>query len=432
MKFRTVYVPLIILVVLIAFVIFFERKKPTEEEIAELEKLVFAVSTDEVDVLKLTGRETVALEKFGEEWRMVEPVETGADVSAIQSILRKFELMRADRVLEEGISDPSEYGLSPPAATIELASHGMAYSLEVGELNATETSYFARVTGDNRLLLLPKQDVDVFIGKTPYDLRDKRVFTFSEPSVAGFTVTTDEAVTIEPDEDGWMMIEPTSTQADKPGVEGLLRTARTLRASEFINHPGDLSDYGLDKPRVRLEINLGDTSQVLVLGDSTVANTVYGKTSLSSSVFTVPGHLADGIAKGALDLKDKTIFNFDRTLVVGFVVDGLGASYAARKMDDESWVNPITGDTLAVEEFSSVLARLYNLRAMSFEQGEWNDLAVESTRISVSIEVLSGPVPILVMGKSDSHAYGRLRNRREISRIPLGVYEAVKGLLPES
>jgi hypothetical protein len=139
----------------------------------------------------------------------------------------------------------------------------------------------------------------------------------------------------------------------------------------------------------------------------------------------------DAIAKGLLDLKDKTIYEFDRALVKGFVFDAAGSSFAARKTGEGEWHNPITGDTLATDEITSVLARLSNLRAMSFEQGEWNELAPEPPRISVSIEVTTGPVRIMVMGKSDSRAYGRLREKPEIYRIPLGVYEAVRGFLPE-
>ena len=149
MRPRTLLILLAIVLVLGAFIWFYERRLPSSEERAELGKKVLQLKKEDVTAVTIDAEkgavrlERVALAKrekprfekgarppASAEWRLVRPLATRADAFAVDRLLEALSALEKTRTLEG--ADPKAVGLDKPRATVRLATKDGETVLKLG------------------------------------------------------------------------------------------------------------------------------------------------------------------------------------------------------------------------------------------------------------------------------------------------------------
>ncbi|MEN8165487.1 MAG: hypothetical protein ABFS37_15265, partial [Acidobacteriota bacterium] len=102
--------------VLGAFIWFFERHQLTTEEARAHEARIFGgLEEGAVASLDITNAHgTFNFHRFDGAWRLTHPIESDADDSAVSTVLRALVQLDRDRTLGADEVDPKAYGLDHP------------------------------------------------------------------------------------------------------------------------------------------------------------------------------------------------------------------------------------------------------------------------------------------------------------------------------
>ncbi len=144
---------------LLMYVLLFERApEPGPEAVlpAETYARVFPLEASDITGLLLSdGEKTVRLALRDAELRVVEPVGAGSAPDLISSLLAAITETVVIDEIEPG-RDQSEYGLSPPAFTLQVQSRAGAepQTLLLGTNAPSNINMYARLPQQNRTILL--------------------------------------------------------------------------------------------------------------------------------------------------------------------------------------------------------------------------------------------------------------------------------------
>jgi hypothetical protein len=111
----------------------------------------------------------------------------------------------------------------------------------------------------------------------------------------------------------WHITSPTSLPADQNAVSSLLGTFSSLNSERLVeDKAGTLAPYGLDAPKLEIDLTEKNQTQKLLLGDETPAgNGMYVKLDGDPRVFTIPKNDETSIDKTANDLRDKRLLTLN-------------------------------------------------------------------------------------------------------------------------
>jgi hypothetical protein len=220
-------------------------------------KDIFKFETNEVKGVKLRAKNTRwEAEKKEEEWFLKSPVRALAESSKIEGILSSLSNLKAkDFVSEEKKEEEiKKYGLDKPeyeiALAMPLANKEVTFLLhkEADKLYATTSESSKIITAEDSLL----SDLE----KETKEFREKSVAKFYSWEANKLHIKkADVDWTLAKDkDDNWSFESPTKDPADKDKVQSLIRKVESLEASEFIDPPLNLKDYGLDSPQAEVKI----------------------------------------------------------------------------------------------------------------------------------------------------------------------------------
>ncbi|MFH2105575.1 MAG: DUF4340 domain-containing protein [Parcubacteria group bacterium] len=115
------------------------------------------------------------------------------------------------------------------------------------------------------------------------------VIDFDKAQVKEITFEqTDKKTRVVKEGEGWKIVEPITYQARAGKIDETLDSINELEATQEITE-GDLAEYGLDKPIIKITLLMQDDSQQeILLGDKSPQETsIYVKASTSDSVYLV-------------------------------------------------------------------------------------------------------------------------------------------------
>ncbi len=266
-------------------------KKPSDAQEAQkaADELLFRSNTagakgedggseaDAVVFTELTVRakgETTRLEKRGELWSLVEPLETTADGFAVEAILGQ---LRTGKIKREVEAKPSEeervrFGLKPPRFTVTANAHlpdragggkdvsarTRSVTLLGGVENSFDGSVYLQREGDPKVYAA-EGVIRQTLEKGTFDLRDKELFAFEDKAIRRLTVKAgSRGYSLERNgESGWKL--PTEP-ADSATVTGMLSTLKGQRALAFPSSSTAVQglNNALAKPRTELTLSLAE------------------------------------------------------------------------------------------------------------------------------------------------------------------------------
>lgn len=340
---RSLLVLLVLAAGLGAYIYFVEAKREPSD--AEKKAKVFTVDASKIDKIDVhsSAGETTSLAKTGDKWNITAPVSASVDETAVSSLTDALAALEVDRVLDENPASVADFGLTPPRYSVSftIAGDSTRHTLNVGSKTPTGSDMYARVEGQNRLLLTSSSQDDA-LNRTPFDLRDKRVLLFARDSVDAVSLAPKGAPAVSLAKKGsdWRLTSPIDTRADFNPVDGLVGRLDQVRMLSVVSEgaeptPAELKTYGLDAPQLVATIGAGSTKASLAIGAKKDDKGLYARDLSRPIVFTVEPALLTDLTKKPDDLRVKDVFAFKAYTATGLdlVHGATSVSYAKKKAD---------------------------------------------------------------------------------------------------
>ncbi len=247
-------------------------------------------------------------------------------------------------------------------------------------------------TGDSnnlgKLLSLAKEDVN------------KVELAYSDPNYAGIVCSKD-------DTGEWQIERPLAAKADQKLMDRLISGTVDKYVHRTLEETEDISEYGLDNPRVTATFYLQDgTSRTIMLGDTVpTGNYVYIKQKAVPDISLVPASIADDLTKFPSDLRDRTVIVLDESAIKKIQLKYADRGNLVCQKTETEWnlLEPIAarGDKGAIEK---IISDLTDLKVDRFTTDEAEDVSIyglSQPQIEVTVSLDDGAEKSLLIGREE-------------------------------
>ena len=381
MRLRNTLLLALVFLSLGAYLYFFELKK---DPAGKGEKLL-PFKEEEVDslILSYPDQEIRIKKESSGKWKITHPLEAAADESTVSDVLSALAATDIERTIEKKPSaeDLQAFGLDNPKVKVSIALHKAKTlpAVLVGAKTPVGNSSYVQRQSDPAVLLT-HGSLPASLEKTLYDFRDKKIIEFKEQTVKRIALKGEKGdfvvIRKEPD---WFLDQPKPYRADQAEVNAVLSTLRNMRAQDFVEEmPRDLKPYGLDKPRLRVGVSLGEKEgeREILFGDKREnKGEVYLVLDSKATVYTVSERIFQELNKDLNTLRDKEIFPFPQDRVAQLHIQSPKESFILVKGEKEGWMAEAPRRQKAQEgTVTAYLTTLGRIRAKGFAEGELKDL----------------------------------------------------------
>jgi hypothetical protein len=372
---RTLGVLVVLLGGLGAYLYYVDSEKPVGE--TEEKPKVFAVEADQIEELKVS---TIAggvaeLKKSADGWSLISPQTVRADDSEVTGITSNLASVSIQRVVDENPSNLGDYGLREPVAAVSFKTKGAKEfkTLQIGTKTPAGSDMYAKTADDKKVFLVPGYLESTF-GRTPFDLRDKKIISFDREKVDRIEIRRGQSLLSLVKANGeWRMTAPVEARADFGAIEGLISKLQSAQMKAIVTeNPDEFAKYGINPPSAQVSVLSGSAKAVMAFGTKTPDNFIHVRDESKSLVVTAPADLFDELEKGPVEYRRKDVFEFrafnlDRIEItrnaVALTVERLKGK---GKDGADAWQNAATKKAVDAAKFESFLTKLSGTRAQSF------------------------------------------------------------------
>ncbi len=387
MKSKTTILLAVILVgCLVAALVTSDLFTPAEPEDEPAAKAaLFEPDLQKVTEVTVEGAEgTLAFGRDGDDWRITRPIAAKAKTWRVNDIA---DAVKGIEGRPAGDVQPGVTGLDQPRWKITATDGNATHTLLVGSPRPMHSGQtYVRPAGSEETYIV-SQDLAAKLDKPLGEFRDETVLDLKTDDIVRLEVAGARSFKLVKRRGAWGLVEPVSASADGDAVKDLLGKAARIRAEEFVSDaPKDLAAYGLDKPRLRVEMQLaadepnapaatqpatapapkpGET-YALILG-TRVGDNVYAKLSHQPGVFKVDDKLTEDLQPDIVELRAKKIISLAPDTVTAVTLQFPGtAAEIVRKDGQWRMTAPIKGlaDDQAVRDLLDAVA---GLQAQAFK-----------------------------------------------------------------
>ena len=348
---------------------------PKPDSTASQEKLL-AIESSHVQSFTIKPREGEAItcRREGGNWVIAEPKKVSADSTAVSGLLNSLTGATIDQVVEAKPTNLKDFGLDPPAATLQVLTDAKPaqFSLSLGDETPTSGGIYAQLAGNPRVVTLASY-LKTSLVKNLFDLRDKRIMTLSSSEVQRVEVDAKgKRWTIAKNPEGaWDLVLPPAVRADRFVVEGIVNRLQSATLQSIAaEDKKDTGKYGFGAPELTVKVSGPGVTQTLVVGKKENER-YYAMNSALDAVFTLDGNFPAEFKKEPGDLRDKNLFSFSTFDVKRLDVEAPGGTRTFARQPQNKWKQtaPVAKD-VPTDKVEALLNHLRDLRAESFPSGE--------------------------------------------------------------
>jgi hypothetical protein len=205
------------------------------------------------------------------------------------------------------------------------------------------------------------------VDKALGDLRAKEVLAFEHDGVTSVRLTSPVAEiqlvrTGPADERRWEMAKPRKAAADDRAVDDVLYALSGLRAEHFVDKPGPLADYALDKPRLQAELTVsGRKTPIQLLVGKTAADQsgVFVKRADAATVYRVAQTVLADLAPHPMRFLSRQVLKLNRDDIERIVLEHGRTRLVIERQGKDRW--RITSPRKAEADPAKVAAILFTL-----------------------------------------------------------------------
>ncbi|MGR3173589.1 MAG: DUF4340 domain-containing protein [Candidatus Scalindua sp.] len=336
MKFRTTIILLIIAAIGAAYIFLYDRKQFRTDEWVQRQQMALPdYKVDQINKIELKREKgSIVLESTDNvRWKILQPLQLRADRAEVKDILSQFEFLRKVGTIKESETENfnlKDYGLDKPQIVVNLWMKKSAilkgteettgaeskYTIIVGDrLAAGQNTVYINIEGSKDVIVVAAKFLEK-IDKDINELRNKWAFEYDINAVERIRIQSDskEPIVCSRADQHWWVTQPVSDRGDTARIRDILNELKNIKIAkaDFVSDKEeDIAKYGLDKPRLTINIgSIDGEEQSLLLGHS-LDDRIYAKRDDESSIFFVHDVLLSDLDLEANDLRDKQLLRFD-------------------------------------------------------------------------------------------------------------------------
>jgi hypothetical protein len=261
--------------------------------------------------------------------------------------------------------------------------------------------------------------------------KSQPVFKFNREDVTGISlVRGGQTVNLENQNNKWVITQPITAGADESAMNSLIGDLVTARVeSEFAPSGGDLKQYGLSEPAVKLEVKLknGDTHRVELGAKDPIGMSAYARIDGAQNVALLPVSILNDSDKSLNDLRDRSVLGATHFELSSFKIVNDGGSYEIEKKESEWNIKSPVSGSADETQVSSLLADITGAKATEVVSENVDDPAkygLDKSKISITARLTTGGERTVAIGsKVDENYYAKVSDRPQLLKIDALFYE---------
>jgi len=376
-----------------------ERQRQGAESVA---KRLLTLEVDQITALEvpLEGGGRAKLVRSGdagaEDWQLEAPLEFAADAGFVSHLVSSLSRLESEAVIEDPPQDLAPFGLGEGRRPVRVwTGEGEPTVLYLGGAAPLGSALYVALEGQGEKLFTVAQRDAGALEPRLLDLRDRSLVSFQADEVKrlrvsefGRLVALVERVEPEQEEKNgdWQMLEPGHDRADGERVRRLLQDLALAQATDFVDEPGPLEEYGLDSPELELIVETEQSTQRLRIGR--VQDQGYVRVNDGSLVYQTSDRVLLNVPRKPFAYRYKRVLELDITAVrrieLDFPRDSAAHSFVR---EDSKWVPEDAEAQVKSLSVEDVLYALEDLQATSVVEGSSDRaaLGLDPPRVRVSV-----------------------------------------------
>jgi len=432
MRWRFTVAAGLVFLALLAWVITQERGRVAQEGEA------FGLRVEQATKLqvKQKDKEDLLIEKSGDDWRLVKPIEGLADTEEVEGMVKAIAELKPTGSRKGQNLDSDDFGLKQPELTATLwYNGGRSVEVSLGAETPVGSARYAKIAGRDDLYIVSSY-LRTTLSKEPEKLREEQLAKFEKDDVKGLSLMHGQTRIVcvkrgTEDAVEWRMTEPLNTGADEWNVKRLIDKVKDLKAEDFLREKKSDKELGLDKPQVKVAVDLTDGRKLTItLGKQTKQEAgdedeekevVFARSSERKEVVLVNADVLGDLKKEVIDLRDKSVVQIDRDDVTRIWVERReGMTFKVARRPAGWWVEQpkqLEAKTSAVDD---LLWDIEDLDAKKFvteeakpEERSQYGLAMPATAITVYLRGGKEPLKILIGSQTNEGDYYCMTSRSQ-------------------
>jgi hypothetical protein len=403
---KSTLILVVIAAAVVGFVYWHEFKRAPSEKTKTNPALVHFKSADVASISLTHAGKTIVVERHGDGWQIVKPVDTRANKSAIGSLLSTVTLARASHTLTPAPDRLKDFGLAPPAVTLDFTlKNGQRHQIRLGSTDFSGNSIYAQADNSKNVVLVP-QAMLADGSETVAKLRDNSVLDISSHEVDSFDLKTPSGEVVAQRTGngvsaGWSIEKPQKAAGDTSAISNLLSNVSSARLTKVVSeNSSDLGRYGLLRPAISFEVHLKSGAQRSLELGRKLGDQFYARDTSRNMVFLVPDSLEKHLDKNLFDLRDKHILH-------GLPGDFTEIDYSAGKVHFSCGVNK-KGDWVVFTPASGKGKEVANWKVFSPLSSASAEQIIDSPPASLMAEVAHPAIQIVLTRKKGGNETFRI------------------------
>lgn len=441
-KYLNTLVALAVLAAMWAGLTYWEKRKssqPVKSDASTAQEKIFPVDGSHVQSFTIKPREgeAVTCRREAGSWTITEPKKLPADSSAVSSLLSSLTSATVDQVADPKPSSLKDFGLDPPATTLQVSTDAKPaqFTLSLGDETPTSGGVYAQIAGNTRVITLASY-LKSSLAKSLFDLRDKRAVTLAGGEIQRVDVDAKgKHWTLAKNPEGvWDLVLPPPVRADRLTVEGLVSRLQNLSMLSVVaEDKKDTGKYRFSTPELIVKVSGPGVTQTLVLGKKENER-YFAMNSALEPVFTLDSGFLTEFKKEPADLRDKNLFSFSAFEVKRVEVLTPSGTRTFERQPQNKWKQtaPAAKD-VPTDKVEALLNRLRDLRAESFPKGESLEtygLKAPAYRFKAQFGD-KNETEVVELAKVGEHVYGRREHDALASELSKTALEDIEKALKD-
>src|SRR5262245_14547540 len=256
-------------------------------------------------------------------------------------------------------------------------------------------------------------------------------FKFNREDVAGITIVRGgQTINLENQNNKWVITQPVNAPADESAVNALVGDLVSARVErDFAPAGGDLKQYGLSEPKVKLEVKLksGQPHRVELGSKDEISLSAYGKIDGSQNVALLPVSLLNDSDKSLNDLRDRSVLGATQYELSSVKIVNESGGYELEKKDSEWNIKSPVAGPADEGQVSSLLADITGSKAAEVVSESMDDPAkygLDKSKVSITAKLNTGGERTVAIGsKVDDNYYAKVSDRPQLLKVNTLFYE---------
>lgn len=352
----------------------------------------------------------------GSNWVLLASKKLAADSSNVSAFLNTLTSATVDQVVEPHPANLKDFGLDPPATTLEVTTDTKPerFTLLLGDETPTSGGVYAQVAGNPRVVTLASY-VKSSLAKNLFDLSDRRAVTLDADRLQRIEAESESNkwALVKNPEGVWDLVLPPPVRADRFTAEGLVTQVRNLTIQSIVaDDKKNAAKFGIGTPALRLKLVGQEGNQTLLVGkkeNGKTGNRYVAMNSALDPLFTVSSDFLTQFEKKPADLREKDLFSFSAFDARRVEVETPKGNRVFERQNAKWKQTSPTVKEIAADKVETLLNRLRDFRADSFPKGT-SLAAFGLTRPAYRFRVQFGDknqTEMVEASKAAEHVYAR-------------------------